>query len=59
MAPIHIYWQNLYFGLKKINKNNVRGQEPWKKNYLSEDGFEFSLFGWSLLQQLNATNKTD
>jgi len=27
--------------------------------YLSEDGFEFTLLGWSLLEQLNVRNKTD
>lgn len=56
---VSIWWscQNLYFGGKMrsescfyITKNCVI--------YLSEDGFEFSFLGWSLLQQLNVRNKT-
>lgn len=57
LASIRWSCQNLYFGGKMrsescfyITKNYVI--------YLSEDGFEFSLLGWSLLQQLNVRNKT-
>lgn len=49
---------------KDLNQSGI----PWQlcqsssftsQNYLSEDGFEFTLLGRSLLQQLNVRNNTD